>query len=240
MARNSFFKFKQFTVQQDKCAMKVCTDACVFGGWADIESAEHILDIGTGTGLLSLMAAQRNINAKICAVELDADAFSQAKENIEYSPFANRIEIFHTAIQDFLSSGKFDCIISNPPFFQSDLRSPDAKINQAHHSDSLTFQDLLNAVNRLLTQTGRFNILLPVEEGIFFQELAEKSGLILIRKLTLFHQNGKKPFRSLMVFGRGEYADNRLVSDDLFIYDDDGKTYQSKFAELMKDFYLIF
>ena len=240
MARNSFFKFKQFTIQQDRCAMKVCTDACVFGGWADVENDEHILDIGTGTGLLSLMTAQRNKNAKISTVEIEAEAFSQAKENIENSPFADRIEIYHSAIQDFSSLEKFDCIISNPPFFQSDLRSPDSKINQAHHSDSLTFRVLLSAVNRLLTETGKFNILLPIDESIIFQELAEKSGLVLIRKLTLFHQNGKKPFRSLMLFLRSETADNRLISDDLFIYEEDGKTYHPKFAELMKDFYLIF
>ncbi len=240
MARNSFFKFKQFTVQQDRCAMKVCTDACVFGSWVPIENAERILDIGAGTGLLSLMAAQRNKNARISAVELDLDAFSQATENIKNSTFADRIQIFHTAIQDFLPPEKFECIISNPPFFQSDLRSPDAKVNLAHHADSLTFQELLNAVNKLLTQTGRFSILLPVEEGIIFQELAEKSGLVLIRKLTLFHQNGKKAFRSIMVYRQREYADNRLVSDDLFIYNEDGKTYHPEFAELMKDFYLIF
>lgn len=220
--------------------MKVCTDACVFGGWADIENAKRILDIGAGTGLLSLMTAQRNNNVKISAVELDAEAFSQAKDNIENSPFADRIEVFHASIQDFSSSEKFDCIISNPPFFQSDLRSPDSKINQAHHSDSLTFQDLLEAVDRLLTETGNFNLLLPVEEGIIFQELAEKSGWSLIRKSTLFHQNGKKPFRSLMVFNRSKSADSRVVTSDLFIYEDDGKTYHPKFAELMKDFYLIF
>ena len=240
MARNSFFKFKQFTIQQDQCAMKVCTDACVFGAWADIENAEHILDIGAGTGLLSLITAQRNKNGKISAVELDADAFSQAKENIENSPFADRIEIFHSAIQDFSGLEKFDCIISNPPFFQSDLRSPDSKINRAHHSDSLTFQDLLKAVDKLLTEAGKFNILLPVDEGTIFQELAEKSGWCIRRKLTLFHQNGKKPFRTLMVLVRGESAGFRAVNSDLFIYDEDGKTYHPGFAELMKDFYLIF
>ena len=220
--------------------MKVCTDACVFGAWADIENAEHILDIGAGTGLLSLMTAQRKKNAKISAVELDADAFSQAKENVTNSPFADQIEISQSAIQDFSPSEKFDCIISNPPFFQSDLRSPNSKINQAHHSDSLTFRDLLISVDRLLNETGKFNLLLPIEEGIIFQELAEKSGWTLIRKLTLFHQNGKKPFRLLMVFNRSKSADNRVVNSDLFIYEEDGKTYHPKFAELMKDFYLIF
>lgn len=240
MARNSFFKFKQFTVEQDQCAMKVCTDACVFGAWADILNAAHILDIGAGTGLLALMAAQRNKNAKISAVELDEDAFTQAKANMEKSPFADRLVIYHTAVQDFSTSERFDCIISNPPFFQSDLRSPDRKINQAHHAESLSFPELLKAAENLLTDTGRFNLLLPVDEASIFQKLARESGWNLERKLTLFHQNGKKPFRTLMVFQRGKAVDNPVVNDTLYIYEEDGKTYHPKFAELMKDFYLIF
>jgi len=220
--------------------MKVCTDACVFGAWAVVENAERILDIGAGTGLLSLMAAQRNNIAKVSAVELDAAAFSQAKENIENSPFADRITLFHTAIQDFNPAEKFDCIISNPPFFQSDLRSPDSRINQAHHSASLTFEALLKAVDVSLTENGMFNLLLPVEEGIIFQQLAERSGWFLKQKTTLFHQKGKKPFRVLMILQRGKSADNAAITSDLFVYENDGKTYHQQFASIMKDFYLIF
>jgi len=240
MGKNSFFKFKQFTVQQEKCAMKVCTDACVLGAWADISSAERILDIGAGTGLLSLMVAQRNENVSINAVELDEGAYIQATENAVNSPFNNRIKIFNQAIQDFHVEKLFDSIITNPPFFQSDLRSPDLKINQAHHAASLTFEDLLESVDRLLTKDGQWNILLPVDEGIVFQEMAEKSGWILIRKLTLFHQNGKKPFRRIMAFQRHKSADYPVINTDLFIYEDDGKTYHTAFRKLMKDFYLIF
>lgn len=240
MARNSFFQFKQFTVQQDKSAMKVCTDACVLGAWADINGAERILDIGAGTGLLSLMAAQRNENAIVNAVELNADAFVQATENTLNSPFNGRIKVVNQAIQDFYSEQLFDRIVTNPPFYQSDLRSPDSKINQAHHAASLNFEDLLLSVDRLLTKDGQWNILLPVDEGIVFLEMAEKSGWILVRKLTLFHQNGKKPFRWIMVFQRHNGADYRSVNADLFIYEDDGKTYHPAFKKLMKDFYLIF
>lgn len=220
--------------------MKVCTDACVLGAWADIEGAERILDIGAGTGLLSLMAAQRNQTATINAVELDDQAFIQAGDNITGSPFNDRIIIYHAPIQEFSSSAKYDCIITNPPFFQSDLRSPDLKVNLAHHADALTFNDLLTAVNRLLTENGKWNILLPVDEGIIFQDLAEKAGWFLSRKLTLFHQKEKKPFRLLMVFTRQEVVDNTEVNADLFIYTSDGKTYHPEFQKLMKDYYLIF
>lgn len=240
MARNSFFKFKQFTINQDQCAMKVCTDACVLGAWADVQNAERILDIGAGTGLLSLMIAQRSAAARIEAVELDTDAYAQARENIANSPFKSRIEVFNTAIQEFSSGERFDCIVTNPPFFQSDLRSPDLKINQAHHSESLTFDDLLESIDRLLTANGKWNILLPVDEGIIFQELAGKAGWFLQRKLTLFHQKDKKPFRLVMVFSKPELVDNTVVNQDLLIYEEDGKTYHPTFQKLMKDYYLIF
>lgn len=240
MARNSFFQFKQFTVNQDKSAMKVCTDACVLGAWAEIEKAESILDIGAGTGLLSLMAAQRNTSARITSVELEDNAFAQARENIEKSPFNNQITVLHCAIQDFNPDEKFDCIITNPPFFQSDLKSPDAGINQAHHSESLTFEDLLIAIDRLLKPDGIWNILLPVDEGIVFQNLAEKSGWFMIRKLTLFHQKSRKPFRWLMCFKHSEVVDNRIVNEELFIYEEDGKTYHTDFRKLLQNYYLIF
>ncbi|MCF0054460.1 tRNA1(Val) (adenine(37)-N6)-methyltransferase [Dyadobacter sp. CY356] len=240
MARNSFFKFKQFTINQDKSAMKVCTDACVFGAWADVEKAERILDIGAGTGLLSLMVAQRNREAKITAVEIDKDAFLQATENAGNSPFKSQIEVFNTAIQDFLPSEKFDCIITNPPFFQSDLKSPDAKINLAHHADSLSFEDLLTAIKRLLQPNGKWNILLPVDEGLVFQSLAENSGWKLRRELTLYHQKGKKPFRKLMSFQSIESADIGQLIAELFIYEEDGKTFHPEFRKLLKDFYLQF
>lgn len=117
MAKNSFFRFKQFVVNQDKCAMKVCTDACVLGAWADVEGAEKILDIGTGTGLLALMVAQRNSNAEIDAVELDQDAFSQAIENVKTSSFSERIKVVNSSIQGFSPSYQYDFIVTNPPFF---------------------------------------------------------------------------------------------------------------------------
>ena len=240
MARNSFFKFKQFTINQDKSAMKVCTDACVFGAWVDIEKAKRILDIGAGTGLLSLMVAQRNKSANVSAVEIDEEAFLQASENVADSPFQSQILVFNAAIQDFSPVEKFDCIITNPPFFQSDLKSPDAKINLAHHGDSLSFEDLLINIERLLSPDGSWNILLPVDEALVFQNLAIKSGWNMFHKLTLFHQKGKRPFRKLMSFQYGETADYTPVSSELFIYEEDGKNYHPDFKKLLKDYYLIF
>ena len=240
MAKNSFFRFKQFSVDQDKCAMKVCTDACVFGAWADVENADNILDIGTGTGLLALMAGQRNAEAKIDAVELDQNAFSQALENVAKSPFFNRIDVINSAIQDFNPGKKYDCIITNPPFFQSDLLSPRAQKNQAHHAVSLSFDELLLSIDRLLSDQGKCNILLPVDEAQIFMAKALSLGWIMVKKLTLYHDKNKRPFRQLMTFKRDYLSENQTIDEDLFIYGEDSKVYDPNFKQLLKDFYLIF
>jgi tRNA1Val (adenine37-N6)-methyltransferase len=240
MARNSGFQFKQFTVRQDQCAMKVCTDACVLGAWADVVDADRILDIGTGTGVLSLMAAQRNCYGMIDAVEIDAEAFYQAGENVEHSPFHDRIRIYHTAVQEFQPGHQYDVIITNPPFFQSDLLSPVVKKNIAHHATLLDIDELLYAVSRLLKPNGRFNILFPIEEGNQFRKKAGQAGYHLSRKLTLYHQKGKRAFRQLMTFQKMQPVDDKVAEQVLFIYEDDGRTYCPAFKDLLKDFYLIF
>ncbi|MCF0073086.1 methyltransferase [Dyadobacter sp. CY261] len=240
MPRNAHFRFKQFTVRQDQCAMKVCTDACVLGAWADVGDADRILDIGAGTGLLSLMVAQRNSYAMIDAVEIDAEAFYQAGENVERSPFHDRITLFHSAVQEFVSDHQYDVIITNPPFFQSDLLSPIDKKNIAHHSKSLDFEEILVAIGRLLKPEGKVNMLFPVEEGVRFAEKAGQAGWKLVRKTTLFHQEDKKAFRVLLLFQRVEFAHNVQVDSDLYIYEKDGVTHDRRFKELLKTFYLKF
>lgn len=240
MPRNAHFRFKQFTVRQDQCAMKVCTDACVLGAWADVQDADRILDIGAGTGLLSLMLAQRNTYAHIDAVEIDAEAFYQAGENVEQSPFHDRITLFHSAVQEFVSDHQYDAIITNPPFFQSDLLSPIEKKNIAHHAKSLDFDEILVAIDRLLKPDGKVNILFPVEEGARFTEKAEQAGWKLVRKMTLFHQEDKKAFRVFLLFQRVEYAHNLNIEPDLYIYEKDGTTHDPRFRDLLKAFYLKF
>lgn len=240
MARNTSFRFKQFTIQQDRCAMKVCTDACVFGAWADVSEATRVLDIGAGTGLLSLMAAQRNRSAEIDAVEYELQAAGQAIENVTQSIFSDRINVVQCAIQSYDADVLYDCIISNPPFFQSDLRSPDLAVNQAHHADTLTFADLLEAVNRFATPDGVFHVLLPVPESIVFEQMANRDGWGRKRSLLLFHHRDKQPFRRLLSLRRSELTDTVSLDKELCIYEPDGRTYTQVFQALMKDFYLIF
>ena len=220
--------------------MKVCTDACVLGAWANVTDSERILDIGAGTGLLSLMIAQRNQSAKIDAVEIDENAFHQAAVNVSQSVFKNNIQVCHSSIQDYFPGKLYDCVVSNPPFFQSDLRSPKASKNLAHHADSLSFSDLLAAADRLMTPAGSFHILLPVDESRVFRKMAEDLHWVLSRNLTLFHHAGKKPFREIMTFRKVELIDNGEINTELCIYEPDGKIHHAGFRELMKDYYLIF
>ncbi len=226
--------------------MKVCTDACLFGAWADVSGAKRILDIGTGTGLLSLMAAQRNEEALIDAAEIDDRAFRQAGQNFKAGPFASRLAVHHTAVQEFLPGYRYDAVISNPPFFQRDLKSPDNKVNTAHHADTLDFSALSYAVERLLSPGGRFSVLLPVPESSLF-ERQQGSDWQLTRDLLLTHRPGLRPFRRMMTFARAgktkEYPPNPqpgCVTEELYIYEENGKNYDSAFKEYLKAFYLAF
>ncbi|GAA4438146.1 methyltransferase [Ravibacter arvi] len=223
--------------------MKVCTDACVFGAWADVEKAMRILDIGTGTGLLSLMVAQRNEEAGIEGVEIEEGAFRQTQYNFSESPFAGRLTVHRSAVQDFLPPAPFDCIVTNPPFYQNSLKSPDAKANLAHHSDSLSFADLLAASDRLLETGGRCSVLLPFEESLVFEKLHVPSYWYLTRELVLAHRPGLSPFRRMMTFRKGippVTAVGEVNRELLYIYEENGKNYDSAFKAYLKAYYLGF
>src|SRR5688572_6302630 len=162
---NNYFQFKRFITYQDKCSMKVCTDACIFGAWIAniISNAKsgilNCLDIGAGTGLLSLMIAQKT-SALIDAIEIEAYAFEQAKENFSNSPWNQRLRIFYSDVKHFNSPLKYDFIISNPPFYQNDLTSPLKTKNVAKHSTDLNLDELLGVIKNLLNKSGSFAILL--------------------------------------------------------------------------------
>lgn len=225
-------------IHQDQCSMKVCTDACVLGAWAAIDG-QRILDIGTGTGLLSLMSAQRNDSALIDAIELDTAAFAQATSNIKASSFSERINVIQGAIQDFQADSLYDRIVVNPPFFQSDLRSPNKGVNRAHHAQDLSFDDLLVSIQRLLSAEGRWTVLLPLDESKELYNKAQKAGWKPIRTLTLVHKPGKMPFRVITTYSK-KVEEGRSEDRILCIYLEDGKTYNPEFRALLKDFYLHF
>ena len=223
--------------------MKVCTDACILGAYAEASNTDRILDIGTGTGLLSLMLAQKS-NARIDAVEIDNDAYGQAKINIAESPFTDRITLYHQSVQQFSreQSGDanplYDLIISNPPFYQNSLLSPDAQTNKALHAETLTFSELIDAVINLLAPDGRFIVLLPPFEADQLTTVAQKKALYLSEKLLIQHNPQKAVFRAILTFQKRAIAE--YYEDTLVIHEKNSNAYADKFRELLSDYYTIF
>lgn len=239
MPKNSF-TFKHFTINQDRCGMKVCTDACILGASTTVENVKNILDIGTGTGLLALMLAQKS-SVKIDAVEIDENAYNQAIGNVSASSFGNKIKVFHQSIQSFIPSNDlvaYDLIISNPPFYQKSLQSTDSQVNKALHAVELSFEDLIDSVVRLLKLDGRFVVLLPPFEIENLMKIAQKKGLYLSKKLLIRHDESKPIFRVIATFLSNQVLD--YEEDTLIIHEKDGKTYSEQYRVLLKDYYLIF
>jgi len=251
---NTFFQFKKFIVHQEHTAMKVCTDACLFGAWAAkddaIVSANRILDIGTGTGLLSLMLAQATdkTNTAITAIEIEAGAAKEAASNFELSPWANRMNLVNSAIQDYADAkdatiSKFDCIITNPPFFEGDLKSPNNKKNLASHNSMLTWEDLVKCVSKLLNEGGSYYVLIPALRSYTMQKLGDQNGLQLVEEV-LVHNNAKTlPIRAMQKFIKSSSTSNNISSvilrNKIYIKNTENK-YDTVFSELLKNYYLQF
>ena len=218
--------------------MKVCTDACLFGAWvaATIErdiSLKNILDIGTGTGLLSLMLAQKN-EAYIDAVEINTAAAIQASENFKVSPWKDRLQVLQTGIDEFDPSKKYDCIISNPPFFEDDLKSGNTSKNAAKHDTTLTLDDLVTQVNRLLQADGVGCILIPFHRTAYAEELVKKNGFFVNQKMLVRQSVHHGYFRTMMLFSRHS---TETITEELFIHDEQ-RNYGEDFAKLLRDYYL--
>ncbi|OKL39395.1 tRNA1(Val) (adenine(37)-N6)-methyltransferase [Pontibacter flavimaris] len=234
---NSYFQFKQFRVEQDRCAMKVCTDSCVFGAYVEVGEAQRILDIGTGTGLLSLMVAQRS-GASIDAVEINPEAQQQAQENFAASPWSERLHLHQQSLQEFARQErpKYDLILSNPPFFLSSLKSPDAARNTAKHTGELLFEDILFFAQQHLTEQGRLYLLLPPAEALYFAGLAKASDLYLQEALQVFTYHGGKCIRHIQTYTFA--PETAPVLKDFFIREEDKVTYTSEFRQLLQPYYL--
>ncbi|CAN5230743.1 methyltransferase [soil metagenome] len=219
---------------QDQCAMKVCTDSCLFGAWIYEPQAKNILDVGTGTGLLALMLAQRH-PIPIDAVEIDAAAFSQVIQNIQSSPWRKLVKVFHADINDFNPSKKYDVIVSNPPFFANYLKSPDPGRNTVLHDETLTLTTLLCCLTRLLDEKGKFYIMLPPEQAKDFEELAAKIMLQPSKKLLVKENANKNVFR---IFSAYQYYTPLVFQVEELIIRNENHTYTPEFSHMLKDFYL--
>jgi tRNA1Val (adenine37-N6)-methyltransferase len=212
----------------------VCTESCIFGASIPVEDAKHILDIGTGTGLLALQIAQRS-EATIEAIELDEASARDAQLNFQQSPWKNRLQLHVGDAKEFTSDKKFDLIISNPPFFIRQLKSTDARTNAALHGSELQPLDLCSIVNDLLSDEGRFFVLLPEQELLLVRQQLEALGWTNIYELNIYQESHKTIFRKIGGFSRNKKTS--LHSKDLVIYKN-GRTYTDDFISLLKEYYL--
>lgn len=232
----STFQFKKFTIQQERCAMKVGTDGVLLGAWVTVPKEGKILDIGTGTGLIALMMAQKT-EAFIDAIDIDVSAFEEASDNVKSSPWNDHVRVLHSSLNDFKPGYRYDLIVSNPPYFiDSYAASDEARKLARSASASLSYEDLLFGVGRLLSNTGKFSAILPYKEGQYFRELAEQRGLICI-KLSKVKTGRDKPFkRVLMEFSRRE---EEFLEEELVIHFDN-REFTDEYKKLTSDYYLAF
>ncbi len=230
---NDIFRFKQFSVRHDRCAMKVGTDGVLLGAWGSVEG-KRILDIGTGTGLIALMAAQRNPEADVLGIDIDESAVAQARGNVAESPFNRRIECILQDVLTFEPEAPFDAILCNPPFFTEDTLPNNRSRALARNNKCLPFPQLIKKVAVLLAENGTFSLIVPSGLAQEIVGLCMENGLHLIRRCQIHTTARKPPRRTLLEFSRQnrscEMLTLRLVADD--------GTRSQQYQELTKDFYL--
>lgn len=238
MAHNNWFQFKQFNIIQEKAAMKVGTDGVLLGAWVNISGANTILDIGTGTGIIALMLAQRS-RAKITGIEIEENAAGEAAENARNSPWTERISIQHISFQEFAATNQnqFDCIVSNPPFFENNKKPANSNLAIARHSDLLSLTDLAEGAKKLLTAKGKLALILPSDTAVKFIETAKGQGLNLSFITEVKPSPPKKANRCLMEFTQKPHQPEKTI---LSIRNDDGKDFTPQYKMLTHDFYLKF
>ena len=238
---NAYFQFKQFTVWHDRCAMKVGTDGVLAGALAPIDGCQHIMDVGTGSGLIALMLAQRAPEAQITAIEIDPNAASQAKENFSASPWKERIELVEGDFNCYDSPISYDLIVSNPPYFTDALRNPDSQRSMARHNDTLNYHQLFLHARKLLKKNGLCCLIIPAEAERFVNDMAIANHFFPQQVTSIFTKPGKPCRRLFITYWRG--SENDLSYPDVihqksfFLMDKDSQ-YTPEYRQLTEDFYL--
>ena len=229
---NQYFDFKRFRIEQDRCSMKVGTDGVLLGAWFPMEWGKTVLDVGCGTGLVAIMAAQRGASS-VTAVEIDPEASEQAFQNAANSEWSDRIFVQCADFAHFTAEIRFDRIVSNPPYFRDSLRCPDQGRNAARHNDSLSYETLVRCSAALLAPDGLLCVVLPYDAVGEFTKCASGFGLNLFHETDVVTAPGKQPKRSLLAYGFGSRG---LRKDVLAICGEDGKE-TSDYINLVMDYY---
>lgn len=231
------FQFKQFNITQDRCAMKVGTDGVLLGAWTPlINNPYNILDIGAGTGLIALMLAQRSQAEQIDAIEIDDDAYEQATENFENSPWNDRLYCYHAGLDEFVDEveEEFDLIVSNPPFYTDEYKSGDEQRDNARFEDSLPFEELVEAADFFLSENGIFSVIIPFKEEEKFRALCQEKNLFPLKITRVKGTPNTEIKRSLLAFCRMEQSP---IIDELII-ETARHHYTPEYIALTSAFYL--
>lgn len=231
------FKFKQFSIHQDKCAMKIGTDAVLLGAWVNLGSdINSVLDIGAGTGIIALMMAQRSSAEVIDAIEIDDDAYEQCVGNFEYSPWSDRLFCYHASLEEFVDEvdDKYDLIVSNPPFYSTDFKSKNRQRDLARFEDAMPFNHLVDSASKLLSENGKFVVIIPFKEEEKFIALASNANLFPNRILRVKGNPTSNIKRSLLEFSFNK-AETKI---DTLIIETERHQYTQDYINLTKDFYL--
>jgi tRNA1Val (adenine37-N6)-methyltransferase len=231
------FKFKQFAIQQDRCAMKIGTDGVLLGAWTSLQNKpESILDIGAGTGLIALMLAQRSGAETIDTLEIDEDAYEQCVDNFEASSWGDRLFCYHAGLDEFLDDIKdqYDLIVANPPFYSEEVASGNSARDIARQNQSLPFEELIEGVSKLLTLSGVFSTIIPFKEEVKFIELAEQTGLYPQQITRVKGHPYSEIKRSLLQFS---FNKKKVLIDELII-EIERHQYTPEYIALTKEFYL--
>lgn len=234
---SAYFEFKQFKIYHDRCAMKVGTDGVLLGAWTNIPcSAKGVLDIGTGSGLIALMLAQRSEKINIEAIDIDQDAINQALFNAKNSPYRDRIKCEHRDLNSWVENykNKYDLIVSNPPFFIDSMKSPNDQRTLARHTDTLQIDDLIKKASCLLTETGVFAIIFPFEHKKELLNIAKQCNLYTQRITNVYPMPHSKPKRILIEYSKKE----TVVEENDLVIEIERHKYSNEFRALVQDFYI--
>jgi tRNA1Val (adenine37-N6)-methyltransferase len=234
MTKARTFRFRQFEIIHQQSAMKVGTDGVLLGAWMDISNAKRVLDVGTGSGMIALMAAQKNESAIIDAIDNEESAVKEAQLNIMYSPWSDRVHAFCESFQNYDPGYFYDHIVSNPPFFVAGSASPIENRHNARHTNTLDFEALIKNAARLLNGSGSLSIIVPAIEGAKLIELGAVHGLFLIQQASFISKPNRKPVRLLLCFSKIKH---QYHEDEIVHYNEDN-SWSAQYRELTKDFYI--